>query len=153
MSPPVVSLRKTGHGDFARGLGQVLNYRNIRSCSRGFTLLEVIIAFTILSVSLVMVMQLFSAGLRASRASCDYTRAVIYAKDIMEEMSGNSTQNSGEFDDGYSWETEIEPYMEDEEGIPNLLKVKVRVFWDDVRRNPKSLELVSLRAMENEEGL
>lgn len=116
-------------------------------------MLEVIIAFAILSVSLVMVMQLFSAGLRASRASCDYTRAVIYAKDIMEEMSGNSTQNSGEFDDGYSWETEIEPYMEDEEDIPNLLKVKVRVFWDDVRRNPKSLELVSLRAMENEEGL
>ena len=119
----------------------------------GFTLIEVIVAFTILSVSLVMVMQLFSAGLKASRATCDYTRAVIYAKDIMEEISGSSEQDSGEFEDGFLWETEITPYEDAEGMIDNLLQVKVKITWSDVLSRGKNLELVSLRANFDEEAL
>ena len=114
--------------------------------SRGFTLIEVIVAFTILSVSLVMVMQLFSAGLKASRATCDYTQAVIYAKDIMEEISGSSEQDSGEFEDGFLWETEITPYEDAEGLIDNLMQIKVKITWADVFRRDKHLELVSLKA-------
>ena len=136
-----------------RGFGQILNSRNIGCCPRGFTLIEVIVAITILSISLVMVMQLFSAGLKASRASCDYTRAVIYAKDIMEEMSGSSESESGKFEDGFFWEIEVTPYEDSEGAIDNLLQIKVKVSWDDVRRKPKSLELVSLRTTESKEEL
>jgi general secretion pathway protein I len=130
-----------------------LRIKNSELRETGFTLIEVIVALVIVSVSLAMVMQLFSAGLKASRASCDYTRAVIYAKDIMEEMSESPEQDSGAFDDGYSWETEVQPYVEDEGGMSNLLLIKVKVFWDDVLRNPKSIEIVSLKAVEDEEEL
>lgn len=119
----------------------------------GFTLIEVIVAFTILSISLVMVMQLFSAGLKASRASCDYTRAVIYAKGIMEEMSGSPMQDSGEFEDGFRWETDVTPYEDSEGMVDNLLQIKVIVSWSDVLRRDKTIELVSLKAIVNEEAL
>lgn len=129
-----------------------LNNR-INPSEAGFTLIEVIVAFTILSLSLVMVMQLFSAGLKASRASCDYTRAVIYAKDIMEEISGTPESNSGEFEDGFFWETEVAPYEDSEGMIDNLLQIKVKVSWADVLRRDKSIELVSLRAQSGEDSL
>ena len=119
----------------------------------GFTLIEVIVAITILSVCLVMIMQLFSAGLRASRASCDYTKAVIYAKDIMEEMSGSPEQGSGEFEDGFSWETEVAPY-ENPEGITgNIKQIKVKVRWSDALRRDKALELVSLKTILDKDAL
>lgn len=131
----------------------VLKSRICNSCEAGFTLIEVIVAFTIMSVILVIVLQLFSAGQIASRASCDYTRAVIYAKDIMEEISGSPEQGSGEFDDGFFWETEVTPYEDSEGIVENLLQIKVKVSWDNVRHKPKSLELVSLKAIVDEEAL
>jgi len=119
----------------------------------GFTLIEVILAVTILSVSLVMVMQLFSAGLKASRASCDYTRAVIYAKDIMEEISGLSEHESGEFEDGFRWETAVMPYEDSEGMVANLVQINVIVSWSDALRRDKNIELVSLKAIVDEEKL
>ncbi len=119
----------------------------------GFTLIEVIIAIAILSISFVMIMQLFSGGLRASRLSCDYTRAVIHAKDKMEEISNTPVQGSGEFEDGFRWESEVQPYEELEETTLKVLKLKVIVSWSDVLKKQKSVELVSLKVVPNEEEL
>ena len=110
---------------------QITNYELRITNPEGFTLIEVIVAFTILSVTLVMVMQLFSAGLKASRASSDYTRAVIYAKDIMEQITDPPTDDSGEFEDGFFWETEVTPYEDSEGMIDNLMQIKVKVTWPD----------------------
>lgn len=122
--------------------------------SSGFTLIEVIVALSILSISLVIVMQLFSGSLRASRASCDYTRAVIHAKDKMEELSVEPVQGSGEFEDGFTWESVVQPYeelnMELEESDYNMLKIKVKVSWFNRPQKQKSVELVSLKAVEKE---
>ncbi len=125
----------------------------MKSCPRGFTLIEVIVAFTILSISLVMVMQLFSAGLKASRASCDYTRAVIYAKNIMEEISGSPVQDSGEFEDGFFWEADAIPYENSQGMVSNLLQIKVKVLWTGFLNRDKVIELVSLKAIAGEEAL
>jgi hypothetical protein len=100
-----------------------------------------------------MVMQLFSASLKASRATGDYTRAIIYAKNIMEELSGSPEQESGEFEDGFLWETEVMPYEDSEGMIDNLLQIKVKVSWADVLNRDKSIELVSLKAILDEEAL
>lgn len=116
----------------------------------GFTLIEVIIAMAILGISLVLVMQLFAGGLRAARTSCDYSRAVLHAKDKMEDISNEPVQDSGEFDDGFKWETEVESYKEVKDEPFKLLKVKVRVMWPDVMKNSKTVELVGLKAVESE---
>lgn len=118
--------------------------------NRGFTLVEVIVAIAIVGISLVLIMQLFSRGLRASRASCDYTRAVVHAKDKMEELMATPVEGSGEFEDGFRWETEVEPYKELEEIGSNLLKIKVKVSWGDIQRGDRSVELESLKLYQNE---
>ncbi len=124
------------------------------NCSAaGFTLMEVIVSIAIIGISFVLVMQLFSGGLKASRRSCDYTRAVVHAKYKIEEVSLVPVQDSGEFEDGFKWESEIEPYGELEESPFDLLKIKIRVFWDDTGSRQNSVELVSLKTVSNEESL
>ena len=125
----------------------------------GFTLIEVIVAVAILSVSLVMILQLFAAGLKASRSSCDYTRAVMHAKDKMEELSAAPIhpQESGEFRDGYKWEVEAKPYEEpvDEElenPAFNLLKLKVKIMWNSATKKENSVELESLKMVSAEDA-
>ncbi|UCD36187.1 MAG: prepilin-type N-terminal cleavage/methylation domain-containing protein [Nitrospiraceae bacterium] len=114
----------------------------------GFTLFEVIVATAIMAVSLVMVMQLFSAGLRSARASCDYTRAVVHARDKMEELSYTLKGASGEFEDGFSWETAVEDYRTSEDKEYSLLKLVVKIYWPDVQQKQKAHELVSLKMNE-----
>jgi general secretion pathway protein I len=118
----------------------------------GFTLIEVIVAMAIVGISLVMIMQLFSGGLRASRTSCDYTRAVVHAKNTMEELSYDPVPGSGNFDDGFNWMTEIEPYEESEESGYNLFKLKVIISWGDALRKPKSIQLLSLKTLPIDES-
>lgn len=119
----------------------------------GFTLIEVIVAIAILSISFVLVMQLFSDGLKAARSSCDYTRAIVLAKDKMDELTESPVSGSGEFNDGFSWESEVEPYTEDEGSEYKLLKLRVKVTWDSLLKRQKSIELTSLRMFLDEEEL
>lgn len=101
-----------------------------------------------------MVMQLFSGGLRASRTSCDYTRAIVHAKDKMEELSLEPVQDSGDFEDGFKWESEIQPLEELNKRLEdtdvNVLKIKVKVSWFNLAHQEKSVELVSLKTVKNE---
>ena len=119
----------------------------------GFTLIEVIVALAILSISFVLVMELFSVGLRSARTSCDYTRAIVLAKGKMEEMPGDPVNDSGDFEDGFRWETEVQDYKKDEGSGRRLLKVKVKVLWDSALKTQRSFELTSLRAVSDEEKL
>ncbi|RJQ50339.1 MAG: prepilin-type N-terminal cleavage/methylation domain-containing protein [Nitrospiraceae bacterium] len=128
-------------------------FRNNKKEVAGFTLIEVIIAMVILSISLVLVMQLFAGGLRAARTSCDYSRAIIHAKDKMSDLFANPVQETGSFDDGYRWETEVQPYKELEESQLKLMEIKVKVMWDDVRKKPRTVELVGLKVITDEENL
>ena len=119
----------------------------------GFTLMEVIVSVAVLAISFVMIMQLFSEGLRASRTSCDYSRAIVHARDKMEEMAISPENTSGEFKDGFRWETEIEPVIEPSEDIGySLLKIKVRIIWDDVRDKTNHVELISLKTVKEEKS-
>ncbi|MDH4028626.1 MAG: prepilin-type N-terminal cleavage/methylation domain-containing protein [Nitrospirota bacterium] len=119
----------------------------------GFTLIEVIVALAILSISFVLVMELFSVGLRSARTSCDYTRAIVLAKGKMEEMPGVPVNDSGDLEDGFRWETEVQDYKIDEGSGRRLLKVKVKVLWDSALKTQRSFELTSLRSVSDDEKL
>lgn len=118
--------------------------------AEGFTLIEVVIAIVILSISLVLVMQLFAGGLRAARTSCDYSRAVVHAKEKMEELYEDPIQESGTFEDGFRWETGVQTYREFEESTLKMIELKVRVMWNDTVKNPRTVELSSLKLIEEE---
>ena len=119
----------------------------------GFTLLEVLVAMVLLSVSLVIVMQLFSGGLRSSGISEDYTRAVFHAREKMEEALVAKTLGTGEwtgdFGDGFQWRVAIGYPGENAEGAPgkaavSLFRIDVDVFWKD-GENERHVELSTLK--------
>ena len=106
---------------------------------QGFTLIETLVAISILSISLVIILQLFSGGLRSAKLSDEYTRAIFYAREKMEEalLSDNFTEGilEGEFEDGFRWkiETAVDVSEEDEieEKMPfTIFIIKVNIIWE-----------------------
>lgn len=121
---------------------------------RGFTLLEVMVALAILGMGLVLVMQLFAGGLRAVKVSEEYTMALLYARQKMEEAVFNENQEDGagsgviEGTD-YTWETEVLPHPlsdEEDDRYANVKAhvLKVRVKWAGLVRQ-KYVELSTLK--------
>lgn len=120
----------------------------------GYTLIETLVAVMLLAISLVIIMQLFSGGLRAIRLSNDYERAVFYARERMEEtrLAPDLIENTlqGELDDRYRWEVVIRDL--DADAAPNQRKagtltrfsIRVTVHWPSGERE-KTFSLDAMR--------
>jgi len=92
--------------------------RDTRRC-RGFSLLEVLVAFVILALVAIALFRLFSGGLTNASAAGDWSRALMLAETQLELAA--STQpllegvDRGVEDDGrMQWETRVGPYI-----VPN----------------------------------
>ena len=119
----------------------------------GFTLIETLVAMTVLAVSLTVIFQLFSGGLRAAGLSEDYTRAIFHAREKMEEiLLAEGLADGvveGEINEMYGWSARIEhnlPDPENEVGPPALdtFKITVNVAWKDGIRE-KHFEISTLK--------
>ena len=123
------------------------------SHNRGFTLIEVIVAITILGFGIVTIAQVISGGLRSTDISRKYVSAVTIAQSklaelsmggIFKEGSEKGTWSDESNEERYQWETVVTPFREDEDGNVILYKVLVRVLPDDSKKE-KWLELSTLR--------
>jgi general secretion pathway protein I len=125
-----------------------------RTTEAGFTLLEIIIALTILSIGLVSAIEVFSNNLRLVLFSKDYTQALLHAREQIEEASLSSSleegAETGEFSDGYKWQRTITPYLldeEEEEPSPaKMFEIRVKVSWSSGNRT-RDVELTTLRTV------
>jgi general secretion pathway protein I len=85
-----------------------------RTAHAGFTLLEVLVAIMIVGMSLGAILHQFALASRAGAASHDVTRATLYAREMLEELKTQqysvTAVERGSFDDGFEWETVVEPY-------------------------------------------
>jgi general secretion pathway protein I len=105
---------------------------------RGFTLIETLVAISILAISLVVLMQLFSGGLKSSRVSDEYTRGIFHAREKMDEilLAQDLTEGTirGEFDDGFKWRADalkLDIKEAKDVKVPfRAFNVKVAVTWD-----------------------
>jgi len=136
------------------------------STQKGFTLLEILLAISILGVAITAIMQQFSAGLRIARTSQTYTTATIYAKQKLEELQVEEEmkekEESGSFDDGYYFRVSIMPYEEymgdeeDEELFDHLplemFRLESVVSWKEGEKE-KSITLATLKTVKKKEGL
>lgn len=103
---------------------------------KGFTLVEVLVAFMILAFSLGALVSLFSGSLRAVRQGEDYSRALAVAQTRMALLDGGGVDGpgveTGETDDGYRWRVEMEPLDlpgDDGKGPARPLRLTVTVSW------------------------
>jgi len=111
-----------------------------RTSDRGFTLIEVVVALAILGVGLIVIIELFSGGLRLGRTSGEYTQAIGYARLKMEDLAlaRQVTEGieEGEFDKNFRWQLEVKkvdvlPLEEAADFILpiDLYRIKMNVFW------------------------
>jgi prepilin-type N-terminal cleavage/methylation domain-containing protein len=107
---------------------------------KGFSLIEALVAITILGITLGVIMSLFSGAMRSVAASDEHSKALLFAKKGMEDaMLMKDIQlgtEEGSFGRGYTWERTITPLdaSEEEEFINesppfNLYEVEIRVKW------------------------
>ena len=123
----------------------------------GFTLMETLVAISVLAIAMVVVLQLFSGGLKAGKASEDYTRGVFYAREKMEEMLLKTPLEEcvleGQCNETYRWETQVTPVVlpeEEAEKIPlRVMEIVVRVLWNQGLRE-KSIQVQTTRILEKE---
>ncbi len=128
--------------------------RGARRRSGGFTLLEVLVAFTVLAISLGVLFEIFSTGMRASRSAEEYTRATLLAESKLAAIGITDALEEGEttgaFGDGYNWRVAVRPYRLDgpeEEGPPppiEAYEVVVTVAWGE-GSGERSVSLTTLR--------
>lgn len=102
------------------------------SRTRGFTLLELLVAIAILAVALVGVMQTVTQGINSSIISRDRARAVELAEMKLTELRLDPTLEPGtqedEFDDlqpGWRWTSDVS-----ETELEGLLRIQVTVSWE-----------------------
>lgn len=81
--------------------------------ARGFSLIEVLVAFTITALLLGVFFQVLARGTRSSIAQDRYTRATLLAEAKMAEVGTlvpvSRSENSGVTEDGLAWERTIHP--------------------------------------------
>ncbi len=121
----------------------------------GFSLLEVVVAFAILALSLGLLIQIFSSALRTTVLSGDYSRAATLAQARLNavgiDMPLEPGSYSGDAQDNLSWQVSIAPY---EFGDPawelplNAFLVTSVVSWNGAGNKQRRVSLTSLRLAE-----
>lgn len=125
----------------------------MRGGDAGFTLMEVLVAISILGMSLVLIFSIFSQGLMALHVDRAYSKAVILAKskmnevDLLEELVEG--EEEGEYTDGYRWSRKVVDTSQQRETLrerkTRLFHIKVIVSWENgPRRRRVALETLRL---------
>jgi prepilin-type N-terminal cleavage/methylation domain-containing protein len=121
----------------------------------GFTLLEVLVAIAILGIAVTVVLQLFSANLRAISVSGDYVSAVTKAEAKMREILSDDKLSdkslSETTDDGYRIDVSITDAVKDrtENLQVRLLEINLTVHWTRGTKD-KSITFRTMKVVEKE---
>ena len=107
------------------------------SRKKGFTLLEVLVAIAILGIAITVVIQLFSANLRAISASGDYVYAAIKAESKMRDILSDDDYKlfeksfSETTNDGYIIDVSIINVLNERTDnlLVKLLEINLTVHW------------------------
>ena len=127
--------------------------------SRGFSLLEVLVAFTLFAVALGVLMQIFSRGVNGAALAEHYAKAAMHAESKLaavglEEAIKEGT-TSGKFDDDYAWQVTIKAYTDpaprdqtaldfEKQHFAQLYEIETRVVFSTDDRKERVVTLSTL---------
>lgn len=130
---------------------------------RGFSLLEVLVAFAILGIAIGVLLQIFATGLRSVALSEEYTYAALWAESRLAEIGVTEVleegEAAGELSNGYRWRSVVAPYEppseeteqeDDEDAIPFVdesvipYEITLEVVWGEGGKE-RSVRLTTLR--------
>jgi len=124
---------------------------------RGYTLIEVIVAFGVLALAMAILLGILSGATQQVRWSQDAGRAALHAQSLLDQTGVGEVlqpgQSDGDFEDGrYRWSLQVEPWRDQgaqnaaliDPGASRLMRLTLVVQWGD--GGPRQqLQLQSLR--------
>jgi general secretion pathway protein I len=125
--------------------------RGNRSGERGFTLLEVLVSFVILAISLGVLLEVFSSGVGRADDGEQQRRAVLLAQSLLARIGTEEPLGPGERSgtaDGLRWHESVVALLIDPKQPPLVARpfhVAVTVTWSRGRGAEESVALDSLR--------
>lgn len=139
-------------------------YRNITACptrrNRGFTLLEVLLAFVIFALAFATVMEIQSGSIRNTIRAREYSEVALIAQSVMDDVGLEiplevGTSFTGESGD-YTWEVTIDSFEDSTGEVDSvqlaeltgieLLRVDLVISWGQGSRE-RFREFSTVRAM------
>lgn len=117
---------------------------------RGFTLIEVLVAFAVLAMLLGAIYQTFSSGLNASARAERRAVAALHAQSVLAALGSGEPisqgEATGELDGGYRWQTSVR-LLESagETARLDAFEVIVTVSWEAPLGRQGSVSLNTLR--------
>ncbi|MEN1960998.1 type II secretion system protein [Luteimonas sp. MJ246] len=131
---------------------------------RGYTLLEVLVAFVVLALALTFLLGTLSGGTRQVRWSADAGRAALHAQSLLADVGVGEAlrpgRAEGDLEDGrYRWQIEVAPWVDPLRpgGAPQdpfaaqLMQLRLEIAWGDGTRGQR-LVVDSLRLVQPAPG-
>lgn len=123
----------------------------------GFTLLEIMVAFTLMAVSLAVLLQAFGGSVRLIGDAGEVSKAVSLAQSQLAELGQSidlvEGEQAGDWQQGYRWRMTIEPFEPlqavSENPLIQLYRVEVTIFWEQGGRE-RHYQLSTLRLARKE---
>ena len=128
--------------------------------TKGFSLLEVLVAFTLFAVALGVIMQIFSRGVNGATLADRYAKAAMYAESKLattglEEALKEGT-SSGKFDEDFAWQVTVKPYTDstpreqqaldfEKQHFAQLYEIETRVTFATDDRKERVVTLSTLQ--------
>ena len=131
-----------------------------RGSSRGFTLLEVMLAFVIFALSFATVLEVMAGSMRSVKRASDDTEVALFAQSIIDLVGTEIPVEEGQFNgtgmDRYQWQLDITLYESGDEDMGTevlaemsgveLYRVDLEIDWETGRRQ-RDLHFSTLRSV------
>ncbi|MFK7794661.1 MAG: prepilin-type N-terminal cleavage/methylation domain-containing protein [Gammaproteobacteria bacterium] len=115
----------------------------------GFTLLETLVALSVLAISLGVIYQIFGTSLRNMQYTKEYSYAQMLAESKLSELGKGipvkEGRYQGNFDQKYTWELNVEPIASiSKNELIAKFRIDFVVLWDS-SRGQRSVEITTHR--------
>lgn len=118
----------------------------------GFTLLETLVALSVLAISLGVTYQVFSSALQGSSLADDYAQASMYADSHLAEIGSLVDTlprvSEGSYNQRYRWKLEIQQLdQSNSTAVVETVKryqVVLNVYWQG-KKGPRSIRAMTFR--------
>ena len=119
--------------------------------SRGFTLLEIVVAMTIVGLGVVTLLEVFSSGLRLGARSQDRTEVITQGRQVMDQFLAGRTiaegTEQGIIGENGRWKLQVQPMRSAEElSLGNDWELK-EIVLDIIVPESSSERRVELRTL------
>lgn len=125
----------------------------MRNRIHGFTLLETLVALSILAISIGIVYQVFASSLRSTELANDYVQASMYVDSHLASISRHVHQLRGEtegrYNDRFRWKLRVQSLESNSSAQFNINDLKtyqviLQVFWKG-KHGPRSIRATTFR--------